>query len=231
MGALALGVILLAAAVLVTWRGEEPIAGLTKEEFAAVASLGALALLMASGVISAFRGRFLDGVRALATWAALGLALVAGYSYRFELQEVASRLAAELMPGEATVTPAGEVVVSRRIDGSFVVNGAVNGRPVRFIFDTGASAVVLTAETAASAGFEPSSLTYSVPVATANGRTLAALVTLDRVTIGSITEERVRALVARPGALRENLLGMTFLERLASYEVRNNRLTLRGRGA
>jgi aspartyl protease family protein len=56
-------------------------------------------------------------------------------------------------------------------------------------------------------------------------------VTLDRVAIGSIREQRVRALVAKPGVLHENLLGMTFLERLASYEVRNNRLILRGKGA
>jgi len=37
--------------------------------------------------------------------------------------------------------------------------------------------------------------------------------------------------VTKPGVLRENLLGMSFLERLASYEVRQNRLILRGRGA
>jgi aspartyl protease family protein len=60
---------------------------------------------------------------------------------------------------------------------------------------------------------------------------VAAPVTLDRLTVGSITEQRVRALITRPGLLRENLLGMTFLERLASYEVRNNRLILRGRGS
>jgi aspartyl protease family protein len=56
-------------------------------------------------------------------------------------------------------------------------------------------------------------------------------VTLDMLRVGSIAERRVRALVARPGALRENLLGMTFLERLTSYEVRGNRLILRGRAA
>jgi aspartyl protease family protein len=61
--------------------------------------------------------------------------------------------------------------------------------------------------------------------------TLAAPVTIERLTVGSIREQRVRALVTRPGVLRENLLGMTFLERLSSYEVRQNRLFLRGRGA
>jgi aspartyl protease family protein len=39
----------------------------------------------------------------------------------------------------------------------------------------------------------------------------------------------VRALIARPGSLRENLLGQSFLERLASYTVENNKLVMRGR--
>jgi aspartyl protease family protein len=112
-----------------------------------------------------------------------------------------------------------------------MIAGRANDRDLRFIFDTGASMVVLTAESAKAIGIDPASLNYVVPVATANGRTLAAPVTLDSLTVGSITERRVRALVARPGMLGENLLGMTFLERLASYEVRSNRLILRGRGA
>ena len=121
--------------------------------------------------------------------------------------------------------------MARRADGSFVVPARVNDRELRFIFDTGATTVVLTAESAGAIGFDPSSLVYVVPVFTANGRNLAAPVTLDRLSVGPITERRVRALVARPGVLRENLLGMTFLERLPSYEVRGNRLILRGRGS
>jgi aspartyl protease family protein len=80
--------------------------------------------------------------------------------------------------------------------------------------------VVLTAESAQALGFDPASLTFVVPVSTANGMTMAAPVTLETLMVGSITERRVRALVARPGVLRENLL-----------EVRGNRLILRGRGA
>jgi aspartyl protease family protein len=157
--------------------------------------------------------------------------LVGFYSYRTELQQVAGRIAGELMPGETTVTPGGEVVVTRRMDGSFVVNGRVNDRDLRFIFDTGASTVVLTNETAKAIGLAPSTLAFMTPVSTANGITMAAQVTIERLAVGSIDERRVRALVTKPGVLRENLLGMSFLERLASYEVRQNRLILRGRGA
>jgi aspartyl protease family protein len=137
----------------------------------------------------------------------------------------------DLAPGEPVVGTGGEVSIVRRMNGTFVIGARANNRDLRFIFDTGASTVVLTAESAQALGIQPASLNYIVPVSTANGLTMAAPMTLDSVTVGSITERRVRALVARPGVLRENLLGMTFLERLTSYEVRGNRLILRGRGA
>jgi aspartyl protease family protein len=229
-GAIGLGIVLFAMAVLVANEGEQPIAGLTPDEFASVAALGALGLLVASLIVSEFRGRWLNGVRAIVLWTMIFVALVGLYSYRIELGAVAGRVAGELMPGQTTESSAGEVSVSRRLDGSFVVNGRVNDREARFIFDTGASTVVLTNESAKVLGLDPAKLTFVVPVSTANGMTLAAPVSLERVAIGSIQEQRVRALVAKPGVLHENLLGMTFLERLASYEVRNNRLILRGKG-
>jgi aspartyl protease family protein len=230
-GAVGLGVVLLAMAILVANWGEAPILGLTPDQFASVAALSAMTLLIASVVVSEFRGRWVNGLRALVTWSLLLVVLVGLYSYRNELQTVAARVAGELMPGETTVGTGGEVVVTRRMDGTFLVNGKVNDRDARFIFDTGATTVVLTGETAKALGIDPGPLGYTVMVATANGRTLAAPVTLERVAVGSIREQRVRALVAKPGVLHQNLLGMSFLDRLASYEVRQNRLIMRGRGA
>jgi aspartyl protease family protein len=119
------------------------------------------------------------------------------------------------------------VTVTRRIDGTFQVPARINDREVRFLFDTGASAVVLSAETAAAIGIPPESLKFRVPVSTANGRALAAPVTIDRLSIGPIEIRRVPALVAREGMLDGNLLGQTVLERLESYEVRGKRLVLR----
>jgi len=71
-------------------------------------------------------------------------------------------------------------------------------------------------------------LNYTVSIDTANGRTRAAAVTLDRLAIGGLTERSVPALVVQAGHLRNNLLGMSFLNRLQSWEVRGDRLRLRG---
>jgi aspartyl protease family protein len=87
--------------------------------------------------------------------------------------------------------------------------------------------VVLTQEAAKAAGLPLDFLTYSVSVETANGRARAAPVTLDRIAVGGIVERNIPALIAQPGQLRTSLLGMSFLNRLASSEVRGDRLVLR----
>jgi aspartyl protease family protein len=96
------------------------------------------------------------------------------------------------------------------------------------ILDTGASSVVLTREDAKAAGLPLEVLAYTASIDTANGRTHAAPVTLDRIAIGGLVERSVDALVAQPGQLKTSLLGMSFLNRLQSWEVRGDRLLLRG---
>lgn len=229
-GALGFAVIVAAMAILVVTQGDKDIAGLSPEQFASAASLGALLLVVSSGIVHRFRGQFAEGFRALVVWGLIILACVAAYAYREDTREVAYRVLGELAPGRPVVSTSGEVIIARRQDGSFAVAARVDGEDLRFAFDTGASAVVLTAESAAALRLTPKPEAFTVTVLTANGRTTAAPVTLDSITVGSIVERRVPGLVARPGALSSNLLGMSFLERLASYEVRGSRLILRGGG-
>jgi aspartyl protease family protein len=143
------------------------------------------------------------------------------------LGEVADRVLAELIPGRAA-SHGRTVEIARGTGGSFAVTTQINGARVSMVLDTGASAVVLTQEAAKAAGLPLEVLNYSVSVETANGRTKAAPVTLDRISIGRITEHSVPALIAQPGQLRSNLLGMTFLNRLESWQVRGDKLLLRG---
>ena len=92
------------------------------------------------------------------------------------------------------------------------------------VLDTGATSVVLTQDAAKAAGLPVEVLTYTVAIDTANGRTRAAPVTLDSISVGGIVERSVPALIAQPGQLRTNLLGMSFLNRLESWEVRGEKL-------
>jgi len=182
--------------------------------------------LLAVVVIGLFRGRFTEAVKSILIWIAIVLALAVGYTYRFELREVADRVMAEFLPGHAA-TRGRTVEVSRGPAGNFVVATQVNGARVAMIFDTGASSVVLTHEAAKAAGLPLEVLSYSVTVETANGRTRAAPVTLQTISVGGIVERDVAALIAQPGQLRQSLLGMSFLNRLEGWEVRGDRLALR----
>jgi aspartyl protease family protein len=173
-----------------------------------------------------FRQRFSNALQSAVIWALIALVLVLAYTYRFELRDVSDRVLAELIPGWAA-SKGRTVEIARGAGGSFAVATQVNGARIAMVLDTGASAVVLTQEAARTAGLPLEVLNYSVQVDTANGRARAAPVTLDRVSIGGITERSVPALIAQPG-LRTNLLGMSFLNRLQSWEVRGDRLLLRG---
>lgn len=229
-GAIGFGIILAAIAALVFTYGERDILGLEPDQFARLTALGAMLILVSGSIFSEFRGRFGEAVRALVIWAMIIAALLAIYVHRFEVEAVLGRVVEGVVPGRTTIASPGEVSVTRGASGGFLVQGTANGQPMRFIFDTGADVVVLTAESAARIGFRPQDLRYVVQVRTANGTAMAAPVTIETLSIGDIAAPRVRALVARPGALSENLLGMSFLDRLSSYEVRNDRLILRGRG-
>ncbi|KMO20249.1 retropepsin-like aspartic protease family protein [Methylobacterium platani] len=227
-GAVGIGLLLLACASALGQLGAREVAGLRPEEAAGLAGAGAALLLVLNGVGHRFRAGFGEGLFALAVWGAVGAGGAVLYTYRDQARDMAFRALAEMNPGQPVPGRGEEVVIARRIDGGFTVQAKVNGRGQSFAFDTGASAVVLTAETAAALGIHPGPAAYRVQVQTANGRTAAAPVVLDTVAVGPITETRVAALVTRPGALSVNLLGMSFLERLASYEVRGSRLILRG---
>jgi aspartyl protease family protein len=186
----------------------------------ALALVGMIALML-------FRQRFSHALESILIWVVVVLLLMLGYTYRFELHDVGERMLAELIPGRAA-TRGQTVEIARGGGGSFSVGTQVNGARIAMVLDTGASAVVLTQEAARAAGLPLEVLNYSVNVDTANGRARAAPVTLDRVSIGGITERSVPALIAQAGQLRTSLLGMSFLNRLESWEVRGDRLVMRG---
>src|SRR5690606_33608509 len=126
-------------------------------------------------------------------WAVIILGLVAGYQYRYELQDAASRITAGLIPGSPisgrNVDGALTVTLAKAASGHFEVNGRVNGERVHFLVDTGASSVVLSQQDAERAGINTASLNYSVPITTANGQASAAVITIATLQIGDIERQ------------------------------------------
>ena len=120
------------------------------------------------------------------------------------------------------------VQLSRGQAGEFALRAKINGVNAPMVIDTGATSVVLTYETAKAIGLPLELLEYDVDVETAGGHTKAARLTLDRLAIGKLVERSVPALVVPHGQMKTNLLGMSFLDRLESWEVRSDRLMLHG---
>ena len=124
--------------------------------------------------------------------------------------------------------PSRSVQVPRSQGGEFAVQAKINGVAAPMVIDTGATSVVLTWETAKAVGLPLEVLEYDVDLETAGGHTKAARLTLDRLAIGKLVERSVPALVVPHGQMKTNLLGMSFLDRLESWEVHADRLLLHG---
>ena len=108
--------------------------------------------------------------------------------------------------------------------GHVALMAMVNGAPVRFLVDTGASRVTLTAEDARAAGIDPGGLVFNQRSQTANGLAREAAVTLREIRIDRLPIDNVSAAVNEN--LNMSLLGMSFLRRLKSFEMREGTLTI-----
>ncbi len=216
-----------AAAALIASTGQDGITNFLRHDHGSMVIKVIIAVVLGGIAFTLYRERLSKAIEALAFWGVLGLVLVVGYSYRFELRDVGETVLAELAPGYVA-SHGREVEVVRGRGGDFSVSARVNGARVPMVLDTGASSVVLTQATAKAAGLPIEVLNYTVTVDTANGRTRAAPVTLDSIRVGSLTEHAVPALVAQAGELNHNLLGMSFMNRLESWTVRGDTLRLRG---
>lgn len=117
------------------------------------------------------------------------------------------------------------VAVQAARDGHFYLTATVNGTDIRFLIDTGATVVVLSAQDAARLGLRPASWEYTHLVETAHGRIRLAQATLNSVRVGALQVDDVTALVGDAG-IGISLLGMSFLQRLDRYEVRDRTMYL-----
>jgi aspartyl protease family protein len=217
----------LSLVILIVRHQQGTVGSFSTDDFASLTVRIAFLVFLSGTVLMLFRESFWKAFQAVIFWVVVALVLALGYTYRFELRTVYERVMAELMPGY-TASQGRIVEIARGRIGEFSIQTQVNGGRIPMVLDTGATAVVLTQEAAKAAGLPLEVLSYNVNVDTANGRTQAASVTLDRLAVGGLVERSVPALIARPGQLRTSLLGMSFLNRLESWEVRGDKLIMRG---
>lgn len=179
-----------------------------------------LALLLASvsgWLVIEFRQRLGKTLRLMLAWGLIFLGVIAGYGLWSDIKP-------DLMPRQAVVDGAA-IEVPRADDGHFYLTLTINGTPVRFVADTGASNMVLTRDDAERLGIDPDSLVYLGTAQTANGTVRTARVTLPDVELGPYRDSDFPAWV-NDSEMFGSLLGMEYL-RLYRVEIDGDRMILR----
>ena len=166
-------------------------------------------------------------VRQAAIWGGIAFVLYFAIGHRAEwLAAVAPPHAGSAgRPAEQQqAVPTNSLVYRANPQGHVIINAVVNGAPVLFMLDTGATVVALTAQDAAAVGIGRRDLEFSSRVQTASGEARAAPVQLREVRLGQLSVDEVPAIVVEN--LQVSLLGQSFLRRLQSYEMRDGVLTI-----
>jgi len=191
-----------------------------------IVRLVGIVALVSSGLVYVRRIKFGELVRNISIWIGLAAVLLLGYTYRTELSHIVYRVSGELIPGQTTNSAPNELMIKASADGHFYVNGKANGKRVRFMIDTGASHITLSPRAASRIGIDLKSLQFTQRYRTANGIGLGAPHWLNSFSIGSFEFLETKVSVNQSD-LSHSLLGMSFLERLQSFEFRGDKLYLR----
>lgn len=182
--------------------------------------------LVGGGLFIYIRRQPMAALRDAMIWLGVGIVLVTSYGYLGETEYFAERFGPPQTAARGVVTGTGEVSFKAGPDGHFRVEATVDGKPVRFLVDTGASDIVLSPADARRLGFDFARLQFTQEAETANGIVRGAPVRLYKIEIGPITMEDIDATV-NEAEMSESLLGINYLSRLSGYQVSGDTLTLR----
>jgi aspartyl protease family protein len=193
---------------------------MSADDTASLVYLLLLLLLVAGSYLLVSRGRLGQVLTQAALWALIFLGTIAAYGLWPEIRSA-------LVPTQqALVTPEGQAVtVPQAMNGHYYLKLRVNGVPLVFTVDTGATDMVLSREDARAAGIDPDGLAYLGSADTATGIVRTARVTLDEVALEGIVDRDVRAVVT-DGALDSSLLGMSYLQLFSRIEIAGGELIL-----
>ena len=187
------------------------------DDIARLAYLGLLGAFIAGSLFLRGREGMGRNLQALAIWVLIFLGVIAAYGLWNDIR-------GEVLPRQAVLAD-GAIEVPMAPDGHYHLTLEVNGTPVRFVVDTGATDIVLSQRDAARVGLDPDNLAYVGSAFTANGVVEIAPVELAEVRLGPLVDRDIRAVV-NAGALDGSLLGMGYLSLFDRIEIENGTLLL-----
>ena len=177
-----------------------------------------LGLMVSGWFFMQGRGSWNKTLQQAAAWAFIFGGAIAAYGLWGDISQT-------VMPQQSVFADENRIIVPRSPNGHYYIQAEVNGAPVRFVLDTGATSLVLTQKDAAAAGLLETELTYYGRAMTANGEVRTAPVRLDTMKLGHVTDTNVVAVV-NEGEMSNSLLGMTYLQKWGKIQIADNTLTL-----
>jgi aspartyl protease family protein len=187
--------------------------------------LALLLVAMLSGLFLRRNLPFAKILKYLSIWAGIALVAIILYSYRFEFSDFKTRILGEINPSLAQVQNSGQLVINLSDDGHFYINVKINGQPVKFMIDTGASDIVISIDDAIRIGINPKNLLFNKFYQTANGTSSGAAIVLNELVVGDVVFRNVSASV-NSAPMGTPLLGMSFLRQFKKYEFYRDKLVL-----
>ncbi|KNG92891.1 retropepsin-like aspartic protease family protein [Pseudaestuariivita atlantica] len=188
------------------------------DDIARLVYLGLFATVIAGALLLQMRHRMSELARGAAIWVLIFLGAILAVGLWEDIRGTVS-------PRAAVNQSDGTITIPRAPDGHYYATLDVNGAPVTFVVDTGATGIVLSREDAERAGIDVDGLAFLGQAATANGTVAIAPVRLDSIAFGPIEDRNLSASV-NGGELDQSLLGMTYLQRYARIEIEGGKLVL-----
>ncbi|WP_353471987.1 TIGR02281 family clan AA aspartic protease [Salipiger sp. H15] len=183
-----------------------------------------LGLLLAALVLWMFvrhRGQVVRKLQQLAAWGLIFLGTIAAIGLWDDIRHTVA-------PQQSVFAEQGRIELPRASDGHYYMTLQINGTPVRFVVDTGATGMVLTQEDAERVGLTGEDLAFHSRARTANGAVETAPVRLDRVALGGFEDRNLPAFV-NGGEMDNSLLGMSYLQRFDRLEISGGKMVLERR--
>lgn len=188
------------------------------DSIAHLAYLGLLGAAVVAWFISQNRQNLNKTLQQAMAWVFIFIGVIAAYGLWGDIRSTVGPAPQMTVSGQTIEVP-------RSFDGHYYLPVLVNGEPITFLVDTGASQIVLSADDAERVGIDPDQLNYFGRAVTANGEVRTAPVRLDSLSLGPITDTDVTAWI-NEGELHQSLLGMDYLHRFSNIQFADGRLIL-----
>lgn len=164
-------------------------------------------------------------IKYIAIWSGIGLALLAFYSFRFEISDTKERISSDLFPSKPINKNNEQLVISVSQDNHYYLTIKINNQSIKFMIDTGASDLVIDKKLASKLGINIENLYYDKIFRTANGEVSGASTYFNEIDVAGVKFYNVSASVTS-SELSVPLLGMSFLKRFYKYEFYRDKLIL-----